>query len=105
MLPATGRSFTSSYTSGGHWSGYVGCSSPCDRYGARMITLQHFDYNGVDVTFYNFDEDTHSVAVQPRDIHIIEPVALRLPAVVEEIVENIRLHTGHQNTETMKHNF
>ena len=70
-----------------------------------MSTLQHFDYNGVDVTFMDFDQDTHSVAVQPRDIHIVEPVALRLSEVAEAIVEDIRLHQPAPKTTSMKHGF
>lgn len=55
-----------------------------------MPLLQHYDYNGVDITFMDFDEDTNSIPCQPRDIHITEPPALNLPSVRTEIAAYIR---------------
>ena len=58
--------------------------------GCLMPTLQHYDYNGVDITFYDFDEDTNSVPCHVRAIHIIEPATLQLPVIAEEIANYIR---------------
>lgn len=55
-----------------------------------MPQLQHYDYGGVDITFFDFDEDTNSVPCHARDIHIVEPAALKLPAIAEEIAQYIR---------------
>lgn len=64
-----------------------------------MPMLQHFDYNGVDVEFYDFDEDIHSVPAQPRCIHIIGPDSFANDAALNrdvrgEIAVEIRLGQG-----------
>ena len=69
-----------------------------------MPTLQHFDYNEVDITFYDFDEVTHSVPCQPRDIHIIDPVVLDTPAVKEAIARDIQEVQGF-HTKELKFSF
>ena len=55
-----------------------------------MPTLQHYNYNDTDITFYDFDELTDSVPCHVRDIHIVEPAALQLPVIAEEIANYIR---------------
>jgi len=57
-----------------------------------MHTLQYFDYNGVQVTFLDFDQQTHSQPAQPRDIHITDPLALNVAAVRLAIAADIRQH-------------
>jgi hypothetical protein len=54
-----------------------------------MPTLQHFDYNGTDVQFYDWAEELHSVKCKAKDLHIVEPEALNLPAIKAEIAEDI----------------
>lgn len=54
-----------------------------------MPTLQHFDYQGTDISFYDFAEELHSVKCKVKDLHITEPEALNLPAVKAEICKDI----------------
>jgi len=56
---------------------------------------QHYDYNGIDVTYLDFSEQVHSIPCQPRDIHILFPMELNVNSVKEEIAVDIRTGQGY----------